>query len=58
MYRGRCIADWDMTVCDVCLRANAEGVLPSNYPHLVPHLRKLGIPINASGAGAIAWPMT
>jgi hypothetical protein len=38
IYCGKRVPAWDIMVCNDCLAANHDGIVPEAYPHLAKHL--------------------
>jgi hypothetical protein len=55
-YAGKPIKAWDMMVCEGCLSANWDGIVPRTYPHLVAHLKARSIALTTNANGWIDWP--
>ena len=55
-YNGSKIRAWGIMVCDTCRRSNWDGVVPSNYPHLVDYLQSQGLDIPLNDNGWISIP--
>lgn len=57
VYDGRPIHAWGgVMVCTTCCDANWDGVVPSSYPHLIQHLRSIGVEPNLNEEGFIVMP--
>jgi len=55
-YEGRRILAWDIMVCDTCYGGNHDGIVPTSYPHLVPHLEARGIQVVLNTRGWLPFP--
>jgi hypothetical protein len=50
-YHGRHIRQWDVQLCDRCLRSNWDGIVMEGHPHLRQHLAEKGIEIRLNASG-------
>ena len=55
-YEGSRVPAWDIMVCDICRRANWDGIVPSTHPHLIRHLESRGIKIKLNAKGWLDIP--
>jgi hypothetical protein len=58
IYKGRNITAWDAQICDWCLAANYDGIMPDRHPGLIEHLRRRGIAISLNSKGWLDIPPT
>jgi hypothetical protein len=56
VYKGRNIIAWDVQICDWCLAANYDGIMPDRHPNLIAHLRAKQIPIKLNDRGWLDIP--
>ena len=56
VYQGRRISEWDMMTCTSCYESNCDGIVPEEFPHLIPYLISRGIEIIPNARGRIDWP--
>jgi hypothetical protein len=56
-YYGKKIANWDMMLCDICRKANWDGIVPETYPGFVRKLHALGIEVKLNDKGWIDIPL-
>lgn len=58
IYSGKPIRAWGgIMVCKTCLDANADGIVPTTYPHLEAHLKNLGVVSPTNEQGWISIPL-
>jgi hypothetical protein len=43
VYGGKLIAEWEVAICDGCIKANWDGIVPGTYSRLMEHFRERGI---------------
>jgi hypothetical protein len=55
-YDRRAISAWGIMVCSNCRSANRNGIVPTTYPHLVPHLVSRGVVVQPNAKGWIEFP--
>jgi hypothetical protein len=55
-YDGRHVRKWQVDVCNVCLHASRDGLVPGSNPKLLEHLQQLKIPIRLNDKGWVDWP--
>lgn len=55
-YRGRYFRQWKASICEGCCSANHDGIVPTTYPWLVPHLKTIGVEIVLNEKGWIPLP--
>lgn len=56
LYKGTVVKEWKIIVCDICYKANWDGIVPRTYPHLLHHLRLMDIEPQPNAKGWIDWP--
>ena len=57
VYEGRPVHAWGgVMVCNQCASSNWDGLVPSQYPHLVAHLKDKGLPVDLNANGFIRMP--
>lgn len=56
VYMGRHIAAWNVQICEVCIRANWNGIMTEQHPRLMEHLRKQGVPVKLNPKGWLNIP--
>jgi hypothetical protein len=56
LYKGRHVAAWGIQFCDVCLRANWDGIVLSGHPRLEQHLQDKGISTRPNAKGLLDIP--
>jgi hypothetical protein len=57
IYQGRAIGPWEIDVCHICYEGNRDGIVPTQWPHLINHLRSKVIKPKLNAKGWIDWPV-
>ena len=55
-YEGRHIGSWEMSLCDICLSSNQDGIIADHHPQLVEHLQFHGKTFTLDEKGRIPSP--
>lgn len=58
VYKGRNITSWDAQICDGCLAANYDGIMPEKHPVFMQNLRARGISISLNQKGWLDIPLS
>jgi hypothetical protein len=56
VYEGRNIVLWEAQICDLCLAANHDGIMPEKHPDLIENFRGRGIAIALNQKGWLDVP--
>jgi len=56
IYNGLNIVAWDAQICDWCLAANHDGIMPQSHPDLIEYLLAKKIPITLNHKGWLDIP--
>jgi hypothetical protein len=56
VYNGRHIPQWDVQLCDRCLRGNWDGIVLEGHPNLKRHLAEKGVEIRLNARGWLDIP--
>jgi hypothetical protein len=56
VYAGRHIRQWDVQICERCIRGNWDGIVPEAHPALIANLKAKGIPIELNPKGWLNIP--
>lgn len=55
-YHGRHVKVWGINFCAPCDEGNHDGIVPDVHPHLVKHLKDIGIEVRLNAKGWIDLP--
>ena len=55
-HHGRHIKSWQADICNNCEAGNHDGVPPNVRPHLVEHLKAIGVEVALNAKGWIDLP--
>ena len=56
IYEGRHIKEWNVEICDNCIKSNWDGVMIDRHPSLRQHLEKNGAEIKLNSRGWLNIP--
>lgn len=56
VYKGKPIPEWEIEICDTCLRSNWDGLVPGAHPRLIEHFKAKGITPKLNASGWIVIP--
>lgn len=56
LYDGKHIREWQIDVCNVCLKASRDGLVHGPNQKLLDHLQMIGFPLQLNANGWIDWP--
>jgi hypothetical protein len=56
VYDGRFVRQWEIEICDSCIRGNWDGIVIEGHPRLEAHLKAKGIPITRNARGWVDIP--
>jgi len=56
-YHGQWVRAWQASICQGCLAANHDGVVPDTYPHLLPHVEAMGADVSLNDRGWLPIPV-
>lgn len=55
-YEGRYVCAWQVSICNGCEQANADGIVPGSHADLLGQLEKLGVDVRLNERGWIDIP--
>jgi len=55
-YAGRPIGEWGILVCELCEKANWDGLVPQSHPRLMKHLAERSIAPKLNDRGWLPIP--
>jgi len=56
IYEGRRVAAWDEMISNEAEKWNADGIVPSTYPHVIKALEEKGIEVKLNEKGWLPIP--
>ena len=56
VYDGRPVRQWDILMCNRCLRGNWDGIVLEGHPKLQQHLAAKGLQVRLNASGWLDIP--